>query len=207
MSTARFPTSTRPDDGRFHGGAKITLVEGTRHPDPPPPPAHLSKRERELYREAWAEPSRPCGAAPTRPGSPAGQGWRRNSRLSLPRVLFLWTSGAKRCRRCGPGIARRGSRRNGSGQEAGSRSKPGGLCDYEMASSSLVRPPSASLIVRSLSKPPVSPHNSRNASARFWRPESPICRRLRADRRTRRALLLRERQRGEASAAGMPLSR
>ena len=56
MSTAKLPTSTKPDDGRFQGGARITLVEGTRHPNPPPAPAHLSKRERELYREAWSEP-------------------------------------------------------------------------------------------------------------------------------------------------------
>ena len=56
MSTARFPTSTKPDSGRFEGGARITLVEGTRHPNPPPAPAHLNRRERELFREAWAEP-------------------------------------------------------------------------------------------------------------------------------------------------------
>jgi integrase len=56
MSTARFPTSPKPDSGRFAGGARITLVEGTRHPNPPPAPAHLNRRERELYAEAWAEP-------------------------------------------------------------------------------------------------------------------------------------------------------
>jgi hypothetical protein len=55
VSTAKLPTSLRTDDGRFQAGAKITLVEGARHPDPPPPPKHLSKRERELYREAWAQ--------------------------------------------------------------------------------------------------------------------------------------------------------
>ena len=38
MSTAKLPTSSKHDDGRFQG-AKITLVEGTRHPNPPPPPA------------------------------------------------------------------------------------------------------------------------------------------------------------------------
>jgi hypothetical protein len=47
-----------------------------------------------------------------------------------------------------------------------------------MATSSLVRPPSASPIVRSLSKPPVSAHNSRNARVRSRRPETPICRRF-----------------------------
>jgi hypothetical protein len=45
-----------------------------------------------------------------------------------------------------------------------------------MAASSLGRPRSASLIVRSLSKPPVSAHNSWNVSARSTRPETPICR-------------------------------
>ena len=40
-----------------------------------------------------------------------------------------------------------------------------------MAASSLVRPPSASLIVRSLSKPPLFPHNSWNASVRSRRLE------------------------------------
>jgi hypothetical protein len=50
MSTAKLPTRSKPDDGRFHG-AKITLVEGTRHPNPPPPPAHLTRCERELYDE------------------------------------------------------------------------------------------------------------------------------------------------------------
>ena len=34
MSTAKLPTSSRADDGRFQGGARITLVEGTRHPNP-----------------------------------------------------------------------------------------------------------------------------------------------------------------------------
>jgi hypothetical protein len=52
---AKLPTSLRTDDGRFHGGAKITLVEGVRHPNPPPPPAHLTRREAALYREAWAQ--------------------------------------------------------------------------------------------------------------------------------------------------------
>lgn len=41
-----------------------------------------------------------------------------------------------------------------------------------MAASSLVRPPSASPIVRTLSKPPVSAHNSRNARVRSTRPDS-----------------------------------
>jgi hypothetical protein len=45
---AKLPTSLRTDDGRFHGGAKITLVEGVRHPNPPPPPAHLTRREAAL---------------------------------------------------------------------------------------------------------------------------------------------------------------
>jgi hypothetical protein len=45
-----------------------------------------------------------------------------------------------------------------------------------MAASSLVRPPSPSLIVRSLSKPPVAAHNSWNASVRSTRPETPISR-------------------------------
>jgi hypothetical protein len=47
-----------------------------------------------------------------------------------------------------------------------------------MATSSPVRPPAASLIVRSLSKPPVSAHNSRNESLRSSRKEAPICRRF-----------------------------
>jgi hypothetical protein len=55
MSTAKLPTRTRPDDGRFRGG-RLRLVEGVCHPDPPDPPAHLSRREQELYREAWREP-------------------------------------------------------------------------------------------------------------------------------------------------------
>jgi hypothetical protein len=51
MSTAKLPTGSRPDDGRFRGG-RLRLVEGVCHPNPPDPPAHLSKREREL--EAFA---------------------------------------------------------------------------------------------------------------------------------------------------------
>ena len=55
MSTAKLPTGSKPDDGRFRGG-RLRLVDGACHPDPPPPPAHLSRRERELYRAAWREP-------------------------------------------------------------------------------------------------------------------------------------------------------
>ena len=50
-STARLPIGSRPDDGRFRGG-RLRLVEGACHPDPPPAPAHLSRREAELYLEA-----------------------------------------------------------------------------------------------------------------------------------------------------------
>ena len=55
MSTAKLPTRSRPDDGRFRGG-RLRLVEGVCHPDPPDPPAHLSRREAELFRAAWCEP-------------------------------------------------------------------------------------------------------------------------------------------------------
>ena len=55
MSTAKLPIGSRPDDGRFRGG-RLRLVEGVGHPDPPPAPAHLSRREAELYRAAWREP-------------------------------------------------------------------------------------------------------------------------------------------------------
>ena len=55
MSTAKLPTRSRPDNGRFRGG-RLRLVEGVCHPDPPPAPAHLSRREAELYRAAWREP-------------------------------------------------------------------------------------------------------------------------------------------------------
>ena len=55
MSTAKLPTRSRPDDGRFRGG-RLRLVEGVCHPNPPYPPAHLSRRERELFRQAWREP-------------------------------------------------------------------------------------------------------------------------------------------------------
>jgi hypothetical protein len=55
MSTAKLPTSSRPDDGRFRGG-RLRLVEGVGHPDPPPAPDHLTRREAELYAEAWREP-------------------------------------------------------------------------------------------------------------------------------------------------------
>ena len=55
MSTAKLPTRSRADDGRFRGG-RLRLVEGVCHPDPPDPPAHLSSREAELYRAAWREP-------------------------------------------------------------------------------------------------------------------------------------------------------
>jgi hypothetical protein len=55
MSTAKLPTRSRPDDGRFRGG-RLRLVEGVCHPDPPPAPSHLSKRERELFAQAWREP-------------------------------------------------------------------------------------------------------------------------------------------------------
>ena len=47
-----------------------------------------------------------------------------------------------------------------------------------MAASSLVRPPSASLIVRSLSKSPASAHNSWNANLPSSSPEVTICRRF-----------------------------
>ncbi len=55
MSTAKLPTRSRPDTGRFRGG-RLWLVEGVCHPNPPPAPAHLSKRERELFKQAWREP-------------------------------------------------------------------------------------------------------------------------------------------------------
>ena len=55
MSTAKLPTRSRPDDGRFRGG-RLRLVEGVCHPDPPPAPDHLSRRERELFQAAWREP-------------------------------------------------------------------------------------------------------------------------------------------------------
>jgi hypothetical protein len=55
MSTAKLPTRSKPDSGRFKGGG-LRLVEGVCHPDPPDPPAHLSKRDRELFRQAWTEP-------------------------------------------------------------------------------------------------------------------------------------------------------
>ena len=78
--------------------------------------------------------------------------------------------------RCVPGIARRGPVVAGAARKPAERSKPRGLSEDQMAASSRVRPPSASLIVRSLSKPPVSAHNSWNASVRSTRPDTPICR-------------------------------
>jgi len=55
MSTAKLPTGSKQDSGRFQGG-RLRLVEGVSHPDPPPPPGHLTKRERELFKQAWTEP-------------------------------------------------------------------------------------------------------------------------------------------------------
>ena len=48
MSTAKLPTRSRPDDGRFRGG-RLRLVEGVCHPNPPDPPgAPLEARGRAL---------------------------------------------------------------------------------------------------------------------------------------------------------------
>ena len=55
MSTAKLPTGSRHDSGRFQGG-RLRLVEGVCHPDPPAPPGHLTGHERELFRQAWREP-------------------------------------------------------------------------------------------------------------------------------------------------------
>ena len=93
-------------------------------------------------------------------------------------VLLLWTSGANRPPSMWAGNRSASARRSGSGQ--GSRltlaagrapRRPHGLL-------SVVRPPAAPLIVRSLSKPPVSAPNSWNASGRSRRPETLICRRF-----------------------------
>jgi hypothetical protein len=43
------------DSGRFQGG-RLRLVKGACHPDPPAPPGHLTRREPELFRQAWREP-------------------------------------------------------------------------------------------------------------------------------------------------------
>lgn len=56
MSTAKLPTRSKPDSGRFKG-VGLRLLEDARHPDPPDPPGHLGQRERELFRQAWAERS------------------------------------------------------------------------------------------------------------------------------------------------------
>ena len=55
MSTAKLPTRTRPNDGRFHRRG-LQLIEGVGHPDPPPAPDHLGDRARELFAQAWTEP-------------------------------------------------------------------------------------------------------------------------------------------------------
>jgi hypothetical protein len=55
VSTAKLPTRSRPDDGRFRGG-RLRLVDGSCHPDPPSAPGHLTRREQELFRQAWREP-------------------------------------------------------------------------------------------------------------------------------------------------------
>ena len=143
---------------------------------------------------------RPCSRTRTTTLSPAGmirsistwwvsqgssqssQPWRTSSKpvassMALPRHCRLrWTSGAKRPpsiwdgNRSASAVVAGAARNPADARSRRGSTGPNGLV--------AVRPPSASPIVCSLSKPPVSPHNSWNASVRSMQPETPICRRF-----------------------------